>query len=81
MGASLSLLQLGLSLVAGALSTLSPCVFPLLPLVLGGAVQGHRLAPVAMGLGMMLSFAGIGVVLGALGVCAAEDGRPPFAVR
>lgn len=67
MSLALSLPQLGLSVAAGGLTTLSPCVFPLLPLVLGGAVQGHRLAPVAMGLGMMLSFAGIGVVLGALG--------------
>jgi cytochrome c-type biogenesis protein len=66
MSLALSLPQLGLSVAAGGLTTLSPCVFPLLPLVLGGAVQGHRLAPVAMGLGMMLSFACIGVVLGAL---------------
>jgi cytochrome c-type biogenesis protein len=57
MSLALSLPQLGLSVAAGGLTTLSPCVFPLLPLVLGGAVQGHRLAPVAMGLGMMLSFA------------------------
>ena len=63
----MSLPQLGLSVAAGSLTTLSPCVFPLLPLVLGGAVQGNRYAPVAMGLGMMLSFATIGVVLGALG--------------
>jgi cytochrome c-type biogenesis protein len=69
----LSLPQLGLSVAAGGLTTLSPCVFPLLPLVLGGAVQGHRLAPVAMGLGMMLSFAGIGVVLGALGPALGID--------
>ncbi len=60
-------------MAAGGLTTLSPCVFPLLPLVLGGAVQGHRLAPVAMGLGMMLSFAGIGVVLGALGPALGID--------
>lgn len=69
----LSLPQLGLSVAAGGLTTLSPCVFPLLPLVLGGAVQGHRLAPVAMGLGMMLSFAGIGVMLGALGPALGID--------
>lgn len=56
-----------------ALTTLSPCVFPLLPLVLGGAVQGHRFAPVAMGVGMKLSFAGIGVVLGALGPALGID--------
>jgi cytochrome c-type biogenesis protein len=73
MSLALSLPQLGLSVAAGGLTTLSPCVFPLLPLVLGGAVQGHRLAPVAMGLGMMLSFAGIGVMLGALGPALGID--------
>lgn len=73
MSIALSLPQLGLSVAAGGLTTLSPCVFPLLPLVLGGAVQGHRLAPVAMGLGMMLSFAGIGVALGAIGPALGID--------
>lgn len=73
MSLALTLPQLGLSVAAGGLTTLSPCVFPLLPLVLGGAVQGHRLAPVAMGLEMMLSFAGIGVVLGALGPALGID--------
>lgn len=73
MSLALSLPQLGLSVAAGGLTTLSPCVFPLLPMVLGGAVQGHRLAPVAMGLGMMLSFAGIGVMLGALGPALGID--------
>ena len=73
MSLALSLPQLGLSVAAGGLTTLSPCVFPLLPLVLSGAVQGHRLAPMAMGLGMMLSFAGIGVVLGALGPALGID--------
>ncbi|CAN5323805.1 cytochrome c biogenesis CcdA family protein [soil metagenome] len=59
--------QLGLSVGAGSLTTLSPCVFPLLPLVLGGAVQKNRAAPLAMGLGMVISFAAIGVVVGLLG--------------
>lgn len=70
----LSLPQLGLSLAAGSLTTLSPCVFPLLPLVLGGALQGSRLAPVAMGVGMIASFAGIGMVLGAIGPALDIDG-------
>ena len=64
---TLSLSHVGLSLVAGSLTTLSPCVFPILPLVLGGAVQGNRLAPLAMGSGMAISFALIGLVIGALG--------------
>ena len=67
------LAHLGLSLVAGSLTTLSPCVFPILPLVIGGAVQANRLAPLAMGLGMAISFALIGVVLGALGPALGID--------
>ncbi len=69
-----SLPQAGLSLAAGSLTTLSPCVFPLLPLVLGGAMQANRLAPVAMGVGMALSFAAIGMVLGAAGPALGIDG-------
>lgn len=64
---ALSLSHIGLSLAAGSLTTLSPCVFPILPLVLGGAVQGNRLAPVAIGSGMAISFALIGLFIGALG--------------
>ncbi len=67
------LAHFGLSLVAGSLTTLSPCVFPILPLVLGGAVQGNRLAPVAMGIGMAASFALIGILLGALGPALGID--------
>ena len=63
----LAISHLGLSLLAGSLTTLSPCVFPILPMVLGGAAQDNRLAPLAMGLGMALSFAVIGVLIGALG--------------
>ncbi len=73
MSIALSIPQMGLSLIAGSLTTLSPCVFPLLPLVLGGALQGNRFAPVAMGVGMITSFAGIGMLLGALGPALGMD--------
>jgi len=59
--------ELALSVAAGALTTLSPCVFPLLPVVLGGAVQRHRAAPVAMGVGMAATFTLIGLLVGGLG--------------
>ncbi|WP_394788627.1 cytochrome c biogenesis CcdA family protein [Rhodoferax sp.] len=62
-----SFADLGLSVAAGSLTTLSPCVFPLLPLVLGGATQRHRAAPIAMGLGMVATFVLLGVLLGVLG--------------
>ncbi len=66
--------QLGFSLAAGSLTTLSPCVFPILPLVIGSAVQANRFAPVAMGVGMALSFSMIGVLLGLLGPALNIDG-------
>ncbi|GAB4040876.1 MAG: cytochrome c biogenesis CcdA family protein [Rubrivivax sp.] len=62
-----SLPELGLAWAAGSLTTLNPCVFPLLPMVLGGAVQDNRLAPVAMGAGMVAAFALLGLVVGVAG--------------
>lgn len=71
---SLGAAELGLGMVAGSLSTLSPCVFPLLPLVVGGATQASRFAPVWMAVGMTLSFALGGIVLGTLGAQIGIDG-------
>ena len=65
--AEIALGDLGLALLAGSLTTLNPCVFPLLPIVLGGALQGHKAAPVAMGAGMVASFAALGLLVGVLG--------------
>jgi len=59
--------DVGLAWVAGSLTTLNPCVFPLLPLVLGGAVQQNRLAPLAMGAGMVSAFALLGLLVGVAG--------------
>jgi cytochrome c biogenesis protein CcdA len=70
---SVSIAQMGLSMAAGGLTTLSPCVFPILPLVVGGAMQANRLAPVAMGAGMVASFAIMGVLVGALGEALGID--------
>ena len=57
----------GLGLLAGVLSTLSPCVLPLLPVLIASAANAHRRGPVALGAGLALSFAVVGTVLGALG--------------
>lgn len=59
--------ELGLAWLAGSLTTLNPCVFPLLPLVLGGALQANRWAPVAMGAGMVAMFASLGWLVGVAG--------------
>jgi len=68
-----SLTQAGLSLAAGSLTTLSPCVFPILPLVVGSATARHPLAPVAMAGGMILSFAVMGVLIGLFGASLGFD--------
>lgn len=56
-----------LSYVAGALSTLSPCVLPLLPLVLFGVLEKHFWGPVALAAGLASSFATVGIVVASVG--------------
>ena len=58
---------------AGVLSTLSPCVLPLLPLVLGAAVSEHRLGPVALAAGVALSFVAIGLFVATIGFSIGLD--------
>ncbi|MCL6683036.1 cytochrome c biogenesis CcdA family protein [Sphingomonas alba] len=52
---------------AGSLTILSPCVLPLVPVVLGSAAQKHRLGPVALALGLIISFTLVGFVLAVFG--------------
>jgi cytochrome c-type biogenesis protein len=58
---------LALACVAGVLSTLSPCVLPILPIVLGAAAAEHRLGPVALAAGLAASFAVIGLFAATIG--------------
>ena len=62
-----------LSLLAGALSVLSPCVLPLVPIVLASAVVAHRLGPYALAAGLALSFAAMGVLLASVGISLGID--------
>lgn len=64
----------GAGLLAGALSTLSPCVLPLVPIVLGSASSAHRYGPLALAGGLSLSFAVLGTALAYLGTAI---GLPP----
>jgi cytochrome c-type biogenesis protein len=63
----------GLGLAAGALSTLSPCVLPLIPVLIGSAVNAHRRGPWALGLGLALSFTLVGVALASTGAAIDSD--------
>jgi cytochrome c-type biogenesis protein len=57
-----SALNPALAYVAGALTILSPCVLPLVPIVLSSAAQRHRFAPVALAAGLVLAFTATGFV-------------------
>ncbi len=57
----MTVVSLALAFVAGVLSILSPCVLPILPIVLGAAASEHRLGPVALAAGLAVSFVAIGL--------------------
>jgi cytochrome c-type biogenesis protein len=64
---------IGLALLAGLLSTLSPCVLPLVPIVIATALGEHRLGPVALAAGLALSFVVIGLLVATVGFAAGLD--------
>jgi cytochrome c biogenesis protein CcdA len=64
---------LALSFLAGALTSLSPCVLPLIPILVGSALQEHPAGPLALTLGLALSFAGLGVALASIGFAIGID--------
>lgn len=59
--------------LAGVLSVLSPCVLPLLPLLLGAAASQHRMGPVALAAGLALSFTVIGLFVATIGFAIGLD--------
>src|SRR5262245_37672556 len=63
MGAS----SYALGLLAGVLTTLSPCVLPLLPILIASAATADRLGPAALACGLILSFVGIGLFVATIG--------------
>ena len=65
--------SIAFAFLAGILSTLSPCVLPLLPIVLGAAVGEHRLGPVSLAAGLALSFVAIGLFIATIGFSIGFD--------
>lgn len=56
-----------LGFVAGIASVLSPCVLPLLPILVAAALSRHRLGTAALALGLSVSFASVGIFVATLG--------------
>ena len=59
--------SIGLGALAGVLSVLSPCVLPLLPLVLGAAATAHRYGVLALAAGLAVSFTLFGLCVATIG--------------
>ena len=64
---------LGLAFLAGCLSVISPCVLPLVPIVLGTAASEHRLGPLALAAGLAISFTTIGLFVATVGFAMGLD--------
>ena len=62
-----------LAYLAGVLSILSPCVLPLVPIVLSSAATQHKLAPLALAGGLAVSFTLVGVFVATIGFAIGID--------
>jgi len=60
-------MELVLGYLAGLLTLINPCVLPVLPIVLGSAVQANRHGPLALAAGMGISFVVLGMFVALLG--------------
>lgn len=69
----MDIVALGLAALSGILTILSPCVIPLLPLVLGGAASEHKYGPLALAGGLAISFTIIGLFVATIGFAIGLD--------
>jgi cytochrome c-type biogenesis protein len=70
---TLELAAIPLALVAGVFGVLSPCVWPLVPVVTSSAATSGRAGPLYLALGLSVSFAVAGTLLTLLLVSAGLD--------
>ena len=69
------LLNLVFAFAAGSLSILSPCVLPLVPVVLGTAASKGRYGPLLLAAGLVLSFVIIGMFVSLVGFSIGLDSK------
>jgi cytochrome c-type biogenesis protein len=65
--------SIALAFVAGLLSILSPCVLPILPIVLGAAAAETRSGPAALAAGLCVAFVAIGLFVATIGYSIGLD--------
>ncbi|HFC8541966.1 TPA: cytochrome c biogenesis CcdA family protein [Neisseria weaveri] len=66
---------LALSLLAGLLTTLSPCVLPILPVVATSAMAKQKVGLFALAFGMAVSFTLVGTLVASVGLVFGLDGE------
>jgi cytochrome c-type biogenesis protein len=59
--------------LAGCLTTLSPCVLPVLPFVTTSSFNKNRLGPAFLGAGLLFSFVGVSLVISSTGYLLGID--------
>jgi cytochrome c-type biogenesis protein len=68
-------MELLLAYGAGLLTLINPCVLPVLPIVLAGALQASRWGPLALAAGMGAAFVTVGFGVIAAGTSWASTSR------
>ncbi|MFA9427937.1 cytochrome c biogenesis CcdA family protein [Natronorubrum sp. A-ect3] len=68
--------MLSVVFLAGVATILTPCCLPLIPPLLSGSV-GHRFRPLAIVSGSLVSFTGLGLLVGTLGSFSPDTLRAP----
>jgi cytochrome c-type biogenesis protein len=62
-----------LGYLAGILSTLSPCVLPLVPILISTAISAYRYGAYALAAGLTISFTIVGMLIGTVGASLGID--------
>jgi cytochrome c-type biogenesis protein len=60
-------LSLGLAFLGGVVTVFSPCILPVLPILVGRSLSAHRLGPIVLVAGLITGFAIFGSLLGVTG--------------
>ena len=60
-------MQLIFAYIAGLLTLINPCVLPVLPIILGSAINENKYAPIALAAGMSVSFVIFGMIVATIG--------------
>ena len=62
------MLNMFLAYVAGIVSIISPCVLPLLPIIIVSSLNAHKKGPLALALGLVISFTAVGLFIATIGL-------------